>query len=102
MLTNEKAEIEAAIVTMRELAKDPAKRAAMQAAWETVLDRLEPHYLAMRPKLKSFEVYHMNEAARWRFACAVASGHSFPDCADKAVAKIIPATLPRQRKENAP
>lgn len=83
-----KQELDAAIAHMRDIARDPAKGRAMQAAWNTVCDRLEPHYLAMRPKPKSFEVHHMNETARARFACAVVAGHSFADCTDAAVQKI--------------
>lgn len=82
-------EIEATLSRMRELARDPAKRAAMQAAWNAALDQLEPFYLAMRPKPKSFEVHHMNETARYRFACAIAAGHPMEECARLAVSSII-------------
>lgn len=86
-----KEELNAALAHMRDIARDPAKGAAMQAAWGTVCDRLEPHYLAMRPKPKSFEVHHMNEIARARFAHAVVAGHSFEKCADLAVERIMGA-----------
>ena len=79
-----------AILRMRELARDPAKKAEMQAAWNKVCDRLEIHYLAMRPKPKSFEVHHMNEVARARFACALVAGHNYADCID-AAAKTLGA-----------
>jgi len=82
-------EANAAIDHMRNIARDPAKRAAMQAAWDTVCNRLEPHYLAMRPKPRSFEVRHMNETARAQFACAVVAKHSFAECANLAVARIL-------------
>jgi hypothetical protein len=86
---NTKAEIDAAISRMRDLGRDPAKLAEMQTAWNAVCDQLEPFYLAMRPKPKSFEVHHMNETARARFACAVAAGNSMADCTAVAVAKIV-------------
>ena len=86
-----KQEIEAAIRLMRDIARDPAKGAAMQAAWGTVCDRLELYYLAMRPKPRSFEVHHLNESARARFACAVAAGHDFAKCADLAAQRITTA-----------
>lgn len=83
-----KQEIEAAMKIMRDLGRDPAKLAQMTAAWNTVCDRLEPHYLGMRPKPKVFEVHHMNEVARYRFSCAIAAGHDFAKCADLAVERI--------------
>jgi hypothetical protein len=79
---------EEALQIMRQLGQDPKKREAMQAAWDTVMDRLEPFYMAMRPKPKSFEVHHMNETARQRFAHAIAAGHTFEDCAYLAVERI--------------
>jgi hypothetical protein len=82
-------DIEAALIRMRELARSPAKRAEMETAWNTVLDQLEPFYLAMRPRPKSFEVHHMNETARARFAYALAAGHSMAECASLAVARVI-------------
>ena len=85
-----KKEIDEAIVRMRELARDLAKKAEMQAAWNKVCDRLEVHYLAMRPTPKSFEVHHMNEVARARFACALVAGHNYADCID-AAAKTVGA-----------
>lgn len=87
--TNEEMSAQAAIARMRDLARDPAKRAAMEAAWNKVVDQLHPYYLAMRPKPKSFEVHHMNETARYRFACALASGRPMEECITVAVARII-------------
>jgi hypothetical protein len=84
----DKTEIEAAITRMRELAQNPAKKAEMEAAWGRVVDRLAPFYLAMRPKPRSFEVHHMNETARYRFACALAAGRPMDECVDVAVTKI--------------
>ena len=95
-----KAEIEAAMTNMRELARNPAKLAEMTAAWNQACDRLEAHYRAMRPKPKVFEVHHMNVVARHRFACAIAAGHPMAECANLAIAKITgtrapcPATIP--------
>lgn len=91
MIAVTKAEIEAALKIMRDLARDPAKRAEMEAAWNQACDQLEAHYLAIRPKLKSFEVHHMNEVARYRFACAIAAGHPMAECVNLAVAKIVAA-----------
>jgi hypothetical protein len=79
---------EEALRIMRQLAQDPEKYKAMHAAWGTVMDRLGPFYMAMRPQPKSFEVHHMNETARQRFAHAVAAGHTFEDCAYLAVERI--------------
>ena len=84
-----KAEIEAALINMRDLARSPAKFAEMTAAWTPACDRLEAHYLAMRPKPKRFEVRRMNEVAWYRFACAIAAGHPMAECANLAVAKIV-------------
>ena len=83
-----KAELDTCINYMRDLGRDPQKLAEMQAAWGTVMDNLEPYYLAMRPRPKSFEVHHMNETARARFAHAVAAGHPFAECARLAVSRI--------------
>ena len=86
-----KQELDAAIAHMRDLGRDPVILAQMQAAWSTVCDRLEPHYSAMRPKPKSYEVHHMNETARARFAYAIVAGHDFAKCADLAVERIVGA-----------
>ena len=84
-----KAEIEAALTNMRELARSPAKLAEMTAAWNQACDGLEAHYLAMRPKPKHSEVHHMNEVARYRFACAIAAGRPMAECANLAIAEIV-------------
>lgn len=77
-----------AITRMREIAADPNVKAKMQAAWDRVCDALEPFYLAMRPKPRSFEVRHMNEKARERFAHAVAAGRSFDECTKVAIERV--------------
>jgi hypothetical protein len=77
-----------AIDQLRQMAEDPQTRVAMQAGWNAVMDQLEPFYLAMRPKPKSFEVHHMNEVARISFARAVIDGHSFAEAAALAVERI--------------
>lgn len=86
-----KEEINAALANMRKLAADPKARAEMQTAWDAACGQLETHYFAMRPKPKSFEVHHMNEVARYRFACAIAAGHPMIECANLAVEKITGA-----------
>ena len=82
------AELKAAIRELRELVRSPAKLAEITAAWNQVCDRLETHYLAMRPKPKSFEVHHMNEIARAHFACAIVAGHQMAECVNIAIARI--------------
>ena len=77
-----------AIARMREIATDPKVKAQMEAAWNRVCDALEPFYLAMRPKPRSYEVHHMNEKARERFAHAVAAGRSFDECANVAIERV--------------
>lgn len=77
-----------AVNRMRELARDPVKKAEMEAGWNAVLDRLGPFYSAMRPKPKSFEVHHMNETARYRFATAIVANRPMADCVDLAVTRI--------------
>ena len=84
-----KAEIDAALANMRELARSPAKLAEMTAAWNRACDGLEAHYRTMRPRPRSYEVHHMNEVARYRFASAIAAGHPMEECANLAVAKIV-------------
>lgn len=84
-----KAEIAAALTVMRNLARNPANLAEMQTAWNLACDRLEAHYRGIRPVPKSFEVHHMNETARARFACAIAAGHPMAECTRLAVEKIV-------------
>lgn len=93
MMDLSKEEINAALENMRNLARDPSKLAEMTAAWNVACDSLEKHYLAIRPKIKNFEVHHMNEVARYRFACAIAAGHSMSECARLAVLKITGAEV---------
>ena len=84
-----KADIEAALTNMRELARSPAKRAEMTAAWNQACDGLQAHYRAMRPTPKRYEVHHLNEVARYRFACAIAAGRPMAECANLAIAEIV-------------
>ena len=88
MSTTTKENPQAVIQQMRDLAQKPSKKAEMQAAWNKVCDQLEPFYLAMRPKPKSFEVHHMNETARLEFARALIAGQSMDDCVAAAVSRI--------------
>lgn len=79
-----------AIARLREMSADPKVKAAMFAAWNAVIDELEPYYLAKRPKMKSFEVHHSNEVARACFAQAVVAGEPWEHCTRVAIERVKP------------
>jgi len=70
------------------LAKSPTQAAAAQVWWNAVCDALHAHYIAQRPKPKSFEVHHANETARAAFLQALVDGADFPACKAAALARI--------------
>ena len=43
---------------------EPETEAPLWAHWNKIVDAIEKHALARRPKMRVFEVHHMNETAR--------------------------------------
>lgn len=70
------------------LAKSPEQAKAAQVWWNAVCDALHAHYIAQRPKPKSFEVHHANETARKAFLEALVCGDDFPACKAAALARL--------------
>lgn len=76
-------------IKARKMCADPAVAAEWRAAWNRVLDRLEPIYAARRPVLKSFEVHHSNEKAREAMLRALVAGQPINECEEVAFAAIV-------------
>lgn len=82
----------------RKMCADPAIAAEWRAAWNRVLDRLYPVYVARRPVMKSFEVRHSNEKARETMLRGLVDGGSIAECEELAFNEIAfppcPVPLP--------
>lgn len=68
--------------------REPASEPLLWAAWNRVVDRIEKHALALRPKPKVFEVHHLNETARKALLQSFAAGNAV-DAAETAALEAI-------------
>jgi hypothetical protein len=79
-----KSERDKIVVKARKMCADPAIAETWRAAWNRVLDRLEPIYLARHPVMKSFEVHHSNEKAREAMLRGLVAGKPIAECEELA------------------
>ena len=70
------------------LAKSPEREKPLRAAWNRVCDVLHPHFSAMRPKPKVYEVHHATEVARAAFLAAFCDGKPDEACVAAALARL--------------